>query len=80
MKKLGKFMLGCLGLICEALVPIIPFVTSILLMSYISAWLAFTFIITFPLSLHLVKVIIDLKCTERFIEWTFGSEDGVSRS
>ena len=74
MKKLCKFMLGCLGLICTGLVPIIPFVTSILLMSYISTWLAFTFIATFPLSLYLVRVICDLDCTNKFIEWTFGVE------
>ena len=76
MKKLGKFMLGCLGLICTGLIPVIPFVTSILLMSYISIWLAFTFIITFPLSLYLVSVICDLNCTTKFIEWTFGLELG----
>ena len=76
MKKLGKFMLGCLGLICTGLVPVIPFVTSILLMSYISVWLAFTFIVTFPLSLYLVIVICDLRCTDKFIEWTFGMETG----
>ena len=74
MKKLGKFMLGCLGLICTGLVPVIPFVVSILLMSYISIWLAFTFIITFPLSLYLVSAICDLRCTDKFIEWTFGME------
>lgn len=74
MKKLGKFMLGCLGLICTGLVTIIPFVASILLMSYISTWLAFTFIITFPLSLYLVSVIGNLSCTDKFIEWTFGME------
>ena len=72
MKKLGRFMLGCLGLICEALVSIIPFVASILLMSYISTWFTFTFIVTLPLSLYLVKVICDLSCTAKFIEWTFG--------
>ena len=76
MKKLCKFMLGCLGLICTGLVPIIPFVTSILLMSYISIWLAFTFIVTFPLSLYLVIVICNLSCTDKFIEWTFGMETG----
>ena len=76
MKKLGKFMLGCLGLICTGLVPVIPFVASILLMSYISIWLAFTFIATFPLSLYLVSVICDLSCTDKFIEWTFGVEFG----
>lgn len=74
MKKLCKFMLGCLGLICTGLVPIIPFVTSILLMSCISVWLAFTFIVTFPLSLYLVSVICNLRCTDKFIEWTFGME------
>ena len=26
MKKLGKFILGCLGLICTGLVPIIPYI------------------------------------------------------
>ena len=74
MKKLGKFMLGCLGLICAGLAPIIPFVASILLMSYISTWFAFTFIVTFPLSLYLVRVIGDLRYTDKFIEWTFGME------
>ena len=74
MKKLGKFMLGCLGLICTAVIPAIPFVASILLMSYISTWLAFTFIATFSLSLYLVRVICDLRCTDKFIEWTFGME------
>lgn len=74
MKKLGKFMLGCLGLIFSALVPTVPFVTSILLMSYISTWFTFTFIITFPLSLYLVRVLCDLGCTNKFIEWTFGME------
>lgn len=74
MKKLGKFMLGCLGLICEALFSIIPFVISILLISYISTWFTFTFIATFPLSLYLVMVICDLSYTDKFIEWTFGME------
>lgn len=74
MKKLGKFMLGCLGLICTAVIPAIPFVISILLMRYISAWFAFTFILTFPLSLYFVRVICDLSCTDKFIEWTFGVE------
>ena len=74
MKKLGKFMLGCFCLICTGLVPVVPVVTSILLMSYISIWLAFTFIATFPLSLYLVRVICDLRCTDKFIEWTFGME------
>ena len=74
MKKLGKFMLGCLGLICVTVIQAIPIVTSILLMKYISIWLAFTFIATFPLSLYLVRVICDLSCTTKFIEWTFGVE------
>ena len=74
MKKLGKFMLGCLGLICVAVPPLVPFVASILLMSYISTWLAFTFILTVPLSLYLVIVIGNLSCTDKFIEWTFGME------
>lgn len=74
MKKLGKFMLGCLGLICTAVIQAIPFVISILLMRYISAWFVFTFILTFPLSLYLVRVMCDLNCTIKFIEWTFGVE------
>lgn len=74
MKKLGKFMLGCLGLIFSTLVPVVPFVTSVLLMSYISTWFAFTFILTFPLSLYLVRVMCNLSCTDKFIEWTFGME------
>ena len=74
MKKLGKFMLGCLGLIYVTVPPLIPIVTSILLMSCISAWLVFTFIATFPLSLYLVSIICDLSCTTKFIEWTFGVE------
>lgn len=72
MKKLSKFMLGCLGLICVTVPLLILIVTSILLMKYISAWFAFTFIATFPLSLYLVSVICDLSCTTKFIEWTFG--------
>ena len=74
MKKLGKFMLGCLGLICVTVPPLIPIVTSILLMRCISAWFVFTFIATFPLSLYLVSVICDLSCTTKFIKWTFGME------
>ena len=74
MKKLGKFMLGCLGLICVTVPPLIPIATSILLMRCISAWFVFTFIATFPLSLYLVGVICDLSCTDKFIEWTFGME------
>lgn len=74
MKKLSKFILGCLGLVCVTVPPLILLVISILLTSYISAWLAFTFIITFPLSLYLVSVICDLSCTTKFIEWTFGME------
>ncbi len=76
MKKLGKFMLGCLGLICEGLIPAVPFVTSILLISYISAWFAFTFILTIPLVFYLVIIINNLSCTSKFIEWTFGMEVG----
>ena len=53
MKKLGKFMLGCLGLICVTVPPLIPIVTSILLMRCISTWLAFTFIATF--SFHVAR-------------------------
>lgn len=74
MKKFGKFMLGCLGLIGNALIPVALIVTSVLLSCYVSLWFALTFIVTFPLSLYLVKVICDLDCTDKFIEWTFGVE------
>ena len=74
MKKLGKFMLGCFGLICTAVIPVVPVVISSLLLGYISTWFAFPFIVTFPLSLYLVSIICDLSCTTKFIEWTFGME------
>ena len=74
MKKLGKFMLGCLGLIFSALVPGVPFVTSILLMSYISTWFAFALILTFPLSFYIARIIENLSCTDKFIKWFFGME------
>lgn len=76
MKKLGKFMLGCLGLACEGLFSVVPFVISALLMIYMSAWFAFTFILTFPLVFYLVIVINNLSCTTKFIEWTFGMDVG----
>ncbi len=76
MKKLGKFMLGCWGLICEGVFPVVPFVTSILLVIYMSAWFAFTFILTIPLVFYLVIVINNLSCTNKFIEWIFGVEIG----
>lgn len=72
MKKFGKFMLGCLGLIVEALIPTILIIVSILLSCYVSLWFAFTFIISLPLSLYLVKVLCDLDYTDKFIEWVFG--------
>lgn len=74
MKKFGKFMLGCIGLIVGALIPAVPVITSILLLGYISPWFAFTFIVSLPLSLYLIRVIYDLDCTDKFIEWTFGVE------
>lgn len=74
MKKFGKFMLGCLGLIGSALIPVALIVTSVLLSCYVSLWFAFTFIVSLPLSLYLVKVICDLDCTDKFIKWTFGVE------
>ena len=74
MKKLGKFMLGCLGLIFSALVPGVPFVTSILLMSFISTWFAFALILTFPLSFYIARIIENLSCTDKFIKWFFGME------
>ena len=76
MKKLGKFMLGCLGLIGSALIPALFIIISILLSCYGSLWFIFTFIISLPLSLYLVKVICDLDCTDKFIEWAFGMEFG----
>ena len=76
MKKLCKFVLGCIGLICEGVFSIVPFIASILLISHISIWFAFTLIITLPLSLYLAMVIWDLSCTNKFIEWTFGMEVG----
>ena len=74
MKRLCKFMLGYLGLICEAVFSVVPFIISVLLVIYISAWFAFTFILTFPLVFYLVIVINNLSCTSKFIEWTFGME------
>ena len=74
MKKLGKFMLGCLGLICVTVIPALFIIISILLSCYGSLWFIFTFIISLPLSLYLVRVICDLSCTTKFIEWTFGTE------
>ena len=74
MKKFSKFMLGCLGLIVEALIPAILIIVSILLSCYVSPWFAFTFIISIPLSLYLIRVICDLGYNNKFIEWTFGVE------
>lgn len=44
MKKLCKFMLGCLELTCEGVLSVVPFIISVLLVIYISPWFAFTFI------------------------------------
>lgn len=74
MKKLGKFMLGYFGLICEAVFSVVPFIISTLLVIYMSAWFAFTFILTIPLVFYLVIVINNLSCTGKFIEWTLGVE------
>lgn len=74
MKKLVKFISGCLGLVCEGTLPVVPFIISTLLVIYMSAWFAFTFILTIPLVFYLVIVICDLGCTDKFIEWTFGME------
>ncbi len=70
MKKLCKFMLGYLGLICEGVFSVVPFIISVLLVIYMSAWFAFTFILTLPLSLYLVRIINNLSCTDKFVEWT----------
>lgn len=69
MKKIGKFMLGCLGLICEGVFSVVPFVISVLLVIYMSAWFAFTFILTFPLSFYLARIMENLSCTDKFVEW-----------
>lgn len=74
MKKLGKFILGCFGLICEGVSSIVPLIISVLLVIHMSPWFAFTLIVTFPLSLYLVRVINNLSCTDKFIEWAFGVE------
>jgi hypothetical protein len=76
MKKLGKFMLGYFGLICEGTLPVVPFIISTLLVIYMNAWFAFTFILTIPLVFYLVIIINNLSCTSKFIEWTFGMEIG----
>lgn len=74
MKKLGKFMLGCFGLICEGVLSVVPYVIRVLLTIYISAWFAFTLILTFPLSFYLARIAENLSCTDKFIKWFFGME------
>lgn len=69
MKKLGKFMLGCLGLICEGVISLVPYIISVLLVIYMSAWFAFTLILTTPFSLYLIRIANNLSCTEKFVEW-----------
>lgn len=76
MKKLVKFISGCLGLVCEGTLPVVPFIISTLSVIYMSAWFAFTFILTIPLVFYLVIVINNLSCTNKFIGWTFGVEIG----
>ena len=75
MKKLGKFMLGCLGLVCEGVLSVVPFVISVLLVIYMSAWFAFTFILTLPLVLYLARIIANLSCTDKFVAWFLGMEE-----
>lgn len=70
MKKLGKFMLGYLGLICEGVFSVVPFIINVLLVIYMSAWFAFALILTLPLSLYLDRIINNLSCTDKFVEWT----------
>ncbi len=70
MKKLGKFMLGYLGLICEGVLSVVPFIINVVLVIYMSAWFAFVLILTLPLSLYLVRIINNLSCTDKFVEWT----------
>ena len=74
MKKFGKFMLGCLGLILETLISALFPIASALLLSYVSPQFAFTFIINLPLSLYLITLGCNLDCTDKFIEWTFGGD------
>ncbi len=69
MKKLGKFMLGCLGLICEGVISAVPYIISVLLVIYVSKWCAFTLILTLPLSLYLIRTINNLSCTDKFVDW-----------
>ena len=69
MKKLCKFILGCFGLICEGILSVVPFVISVLLTIYMSAWFAFTFILTFPLSFYLARIMENLSCTDKLVEW-----------
>lgn len=52
MKKLGKFMLGCWGLICKGVLSAAPFIINVLLVIYMSAWFAFALILTFSLSFY----------------------------
>ena len=74
MKKLCKFILGCLGLVGVASIPLAIWITNALLVGYISRWFALAFIITFPLSIYMIKVMLSLSCTDKFIEWVFGEE------
>lgn len=69
MKKLGKFMLGYLGLICEGVFSVVPFIINVVLVIYMSAWFAFALILTLPLSLYLARIINNLSCTDKFVEW-----------
>lgn len=69
MKKLSKFMLGCLGLICEGVLSIVPYIISVLLVIYVSSWFAFTLILTTPLSVYLIRIANNLSCTDTFVEW-----------
>lgn len=52
MKKLGKFMLSCWGLICKGVLSNATFIINVLLVIYMSAWFAFALILTFPLSFY----------------------------
>lgn len=69
MKKLGKFMLGYLSLICEGVFSVVPFIINVVLVIYMSAWFAFALILTLPLSLYLARIINNLSCTDKFVEW-----------
>ena len=73
MKKFGKFVLGCFGLVGQCILVGGPLVASCFLM-ILSVYWAFTFIISFPLALFLLRIAVDWECTDLFLSWVFGVE------